>query len=90
LTALTECPALDVWNYEDYEGGFHHFVAWELTVIDRYGMAMRYRQAQKIDKELYECLQTRATVQVRYAPDQPDTSMLDEQWVTAIKGASST
>jgi len=90
LTALTECPVLDVWNYEDYEGIFHHFVAWELTVIDRYGMAMRYRQAQKIDKELYECLQTRATVQVRYAPDQPDTSMLDEQWVTAIRGASST
>ena len=90
LTALTECPALDVWNYEDYEGGFHHFVAWELTVIDRYGMAMRYRQAQKIDKELYECLQTRATVQVRYAPDQPDMSMLDERWVAVIKGASST
>ena len=87
---LTECPVLDVWNYEDYEGIFHHFVAWELTVIDRYGMAMRYRQAQKIDKELYECLQTRTTVHVRYAPDQPDTSMLDEQWVTAIKGASST
>ena len=43
LTALTECPALDVWNYEDSEGDFHHFVAWELTVIDRYGMAMRYR-----------------------------------------------
>jgi hypothetical protein len=90
LTALTECPALDVWNYEDSEGDFHHFVAWELTVIDRYGRTIRYRQAQKIDKELYECLQTRATVQVRYAPDQPDTSMLDEQWVTAIKGASST
>ncbi|MBO9365435.1 MAG: hypothetical protein J7466_11370 [Roseiflexus sp.] len=90
LTALTECPVLDVWNYEDYEGIFHHFVAWELTVIDRYGMAMRYRQAQKIDKELYECLQTRATVQVRYAPDQPDIAMLDERWVTAIKGASST
>jgi hypothetical protein len=90
LTALTECPALDVWNYEDSEGGFHHFVAWELTVIDRYGMAMRYRQAQKIDKELYECLQTRATVQVHYAPDQPDIAMLDEPWVAAIKGASST
>jgi len=90
LTALTECPALDVWNYEDYEGGFHHFVAWELTVIDRYGMAMRYRQAQKIDKELYDCLQTRATVQVRYAPDQPDMSMLDERWMAVIKGASST
>jgi len=29
-------------------------------------------------------------VQVRYAPDQPDIAMLDEQWVTAIKGASST
>ena len=53
-------------------------------------MAMRYRQAQKIDKELYECLQTRATVQVRYAPDQPDIAMLDEPWVAAIKGASST
>ena len=47
-------------------------------------------QAQKIDKELYECLQTRATVQVRYAPDQPDMSMLDERWVAVIKGASST
>jgi hypothetical protein len=90
LTALTECPALDVWNYEDYEGIFHHFVAWELTVIDRYGRTIRYRQAQKIDKELYECLQTRATVQVRYAPDQPDISMLDERWVAVIKGASST
>jgi len=29
-------------------------------------------------------------VQVRYAPDQPDISMLDEQWAAAIKGASST
>ena len=47
-------------------------------------------QAQKTDKDLYECLQTRATVQVRYAPDQPDISMLDERWVAAIKGASST
>ena len=51
---------------------------------------MRYRQAQKIDKDLYECLQTRATAQVRYAPDQPDISMLDERWVAVIKGASST
>ena len=90
LTALTECPALDVWNYEDSEGDFHHFVAWELTVIDRYGRTIRYRQAQKIDKELYDCLQKRTTVQVRYAPDQPDISMLDERWVAAIKSASST
>ncbi len=90
LTALTDCPVLDVWNYEDSEGDFHHFVAWELTVIDRYGRTIRYRQAQKIDKELYDCLQTRATVQVRYAPDQPDISMLDERWVAAVKGASST
>ncbi|WP_448542327.1 hypothetical protein, partial [Roseiflexus sp.] len=90
LTALTECPVLDVWNYEDSEGDFHHFVAWELTVIDRYGKTRRYRQAQKISKELHDYLQTRATVQVRYAPDQPDISMLDEQWVAAVKGASST
>jgi hypothetical protein len=88
-TAVTEAPILGVWQDEGFEGE-PFVVAWELTVIDRYGMAMRYRQAQKIDKELYDCLQTRATVQVRYAPDQPDMSMLDEQWVTAIKGASST
>ena len=77
-TAVAEAPILDVWQDEGFEGE-PFVVAWELTVIDRYGMAMRYRQAQKIDKELYDCLQTRATVQVRYAPDQPDTSMLDEQ-----------
>jgi hypothetical protein len=88
-TAVAEAPILDVWQDEGFEGE-PFVVAWELTVIDRYGRTIRYRQAQKIDKELYDCLQTRATVQVRYAPDQPDTSMLDEQWVTAIKGASST
>jgi hypothetical protein len=88
-TAVAEAPILDVWQDEGFEGE-PFVVAWELTVIDQYGKTRCYRQAQKIDKELYDCLQTRATVQVRYAPDQPDTSMLDEQWVTAIKGASST
>ena len=88
-TAVAEAPILDVWQDEGFEGE-PFVVAWELTVIDRYGKTRRYRQAQKIGKELYDCLQTRATVQVRYAPDQPDMSMLDEPWVAAIKGASST
>ncbi|ABQ88487.1 hypothetical protein RoseRS_0044 [Roseiflexus sp. RS-1] len=88
-TAVAEAPVLDVWQYEGFEGE-PFVVAWELTVIDRYGRTIRYRQAQKIGKELHDYLQTRATVQVRYTPDQPDIAMLDEQWVAAIKGASST
>jgi hypothetical protein len=88
-TAIAEAPILDVWQEEGFEGE-PFVVAWELTAPPRQGKTMRYRQAQKIDKELYECLQTRATVQVRYAPDQPDMSMLDERWVAVIKGASST
>ena len=88
-TAVAEAPVLDVWQDEGFEGE-PFVVAWELTVIDRYGRTIRCRQAQKISKELHDYLQTRATVQVHYAPDQPDIAMLDEQWVAAIESASST
>jgi hypothetical protein len=88
-TAVTEAPILGVWQDEGFEGE-PFVVAWELTATHRQGKTMRYRQAQQIDKEIYDCLQTRTTVQVRYAPDQPDISILDEQWVAAIESASST
>ncbi len=88
-TAIAEAPILDVWQDEGFEGE-PFVVAWELTATHRQGETMRYRQAQRIGEELYYRLQTRATVQVRYAPDQPDISMLDERWVAAIKSASST
>ncbi len=88
-TAVAEAPILDVWQDEGFEGE-PFVVAWELTATHRQGKTMRYRQAQQIGEELYHRLQTRVTVQVRYAPEQPEIAMLDEQWVAAIKGASST
>ena len=62
------------------------FVAWELTATDQDGQPLRLQQAQKIyGYRLYGCLKMRRTVRVRYAPEQPNISILDEEWVAAIQ-----
>ena len=38
--------------------------------------------------DLYDCLKMRRTVRVRYAPEQPNISILDEEWVAAIQKSS--
>ena len=96
-TFRVECPILDVWKKDkDYDDERYDndkissspsfFVAWELTATDQHGQPLRLQQAQKFnDDKLYNCLKTRRTVRVRYAPEQPDVSILDEEWVAAIQ-----
>lgn len=83
-----DCPVLDMWKDDDSEST-SYFIAWELTATDQYGQPLRLQQAQKIyDDKLYDCPKMRETVQVRYAPEQPDISILDEEWVAAIQKSS--
>jgi len=86
--AVAEAPILDVWHDE---GGEHEYymVAWELEV-NRHGTPVRHRQAQHISEEMYHRLQILEKVRVRYLPERPDVSALDEEWMASIKGASST
>jgi hypothetical protein len=94
-----ECPILDVWKKDkDYDDERYDndksssspsfFVAWELTATDQDGQPLYLQQAQEIDNDLYDCLKMRRTVRVRYAPEQPDVSILDEEWVAAIQKSS--
>jgi hypothetical protein len=84
-TARVDCPVLDIWKDDDSESTLY-FIAWELTATDQHGQPLRLQQAQKFnDDKLYNCLKTRRTVRVRYAPEQPNISILDEEWVAAIQ-----
>jgi hypothetical protein len=98
-TFRVECPILDVWKKDkDYDDERYDndksssspsfFVAWELTATDQDGQPLYLQQAQEIDNDLYDCLKMRRTVRVRYAPEQPDVSILDEEWVAAIQKSS--
>ncbi|MBO9325503.1 MAG: zinc ribbon domain-containing protein [Roseiflexus sp.] len=87
-TSRVDCPVLDMWKDDDSEST-SYFIAWELTATDQYGQPLRLQQAQKIyDDKLYDCPKMRETVQVRYAPEQPDISILDEERVAAIQKSS--
>lgn len=87
-TSRVDCPVLDMWNDDDSEST-SYFIAWELTATDQHGQPLRLQQAQKFnDDKLYNCLKTRKTVRVRYAPEQPNISILDEEWVAAIQKSS--
>ena len=83
-----DCPILDIWKDDDSESTLY-FIAWKLSATDQHGQPLRLQQAQKFnDDKLYNCLKTRETVRVRYAPEQPDISILDEEWVAAIQKSS--
>ncbi len=83
-----DCPVLDIWKDDDSES-ISYFIAWELMATDQHGQPLRLQQAQKIyGYRLYGCLKMRRTVRVRYAPEQPNISILDEEWVAAIQKSS--
>ncbi|MGQ9547665.1 MAG: zinc-ribbon domain-containing protein [Roseiflexus sp.] len=86
-TTVAEAPILNIWQEMGYDTE-PYIVAWELTVVAGDGTTMRYRQAQQIGKKMYHLLQTHETVRVRYVPEKPDISGLDEQWEAGIRGAS--
>jgi hypothetical protein len=48
---------------------------------------VRYRQAQRISEEMYYRLQILEKVRVRYLPERPDVSALDEEWMASIESA---
>jgi hypothetical protein len=83
--AVAEAPILDVWQDEGFEYE-PYMVAWELEV-NRHGTPVRYRQAQRISEEMYYRLQILEKVRVRYLPERPDVSALDEEWMASIKSA---
>jgi hypothetical protein len=87
-TSRVDCPVLDMWKDDDSEST-SYFIAWELMATDQHGQPLRLQQAQKIyGYRLYGCLMMCRTVRVRYAPEQPDVSILDEEWVAAIQKSS--
>jgi len=84
-TSRVDCPVLDIWKDDDSES-ISYFIAWELMATDQHGQPLRLQQAQKIHGyRLYGCLMMCRTVRVRYAPEQPTISILDEEWVAAIQ-----
>ncbi len=84
-TSRVDCPVLDIWKDDDSES-ISYFIAWELMATDQHGQPLRLQQAQKIyGYRLYGCLMMCRTVRVRYAPEQPNISILDEEWVAAIQ-----
>ncbi|MCS6939227.1 MAG: hypothetical protein NZM94_08150 [Roseiflexus sp.] len=79
-----EAQIIDMWTAEVADDVLY-FVAWELIIPDQKGDAVRFRKAQRVNRETYSLLEARDTVLVRYIPHKPQCSELDEQWLSELE-----